>query len=126
MNEPIFHLVPESELRSGSDSAHYRPAGLAADGFVHCSSTPETVLAVARAYYASVAEPLLVLRIEPSRLTSSLLFEPGAPPVPPGVAQGTLFPHVYGPIDRAAISGVGALERRNGDLVWPRRFEPLP
>jgi uncharacterized protein (DUF952 family)/GNAT superfamily N-acetyltransferase len=123
--EPIFHLTPESELRSGLRGEGYWPAGFAADGFVHCSGTPEIVLAVARAYYASVAEPLLVLRIEPPRLTSRLLFEPGAPPVPPGIAQGTLFPHVYGPIDRAAISGVGALERRADELVWPSRFEPL-
>jgi uncharacterized protein (DUF952 family) len=122
---PIFHLTSESELRAGIRADAYLPAGFAADGFVHCSASPETVLAVARAFYAHVAEPLLVLRIEPPRLTSRLLFEPAVPPAPPGIAGGTLFPHVYGPIDRAAISGVGVLERRGAERVWPQRFEPL-
>ncbi len=123
--EPVFHLTSQSELRGGSRSGAYWPARFAADGFVHCSATPETVLAVARAFYADVAEPLLVLRIEPARLTSRLLFEPAAPPEPPGIAPGTLFPHVYGPIDLVAVSGVGVLERRGRDPVWPERFEPL-
>ncbi len=123
--DPIFHLAPEAELRSGLRGEAYWPIRFAADGFVHCSATPEMVLAVARACYASVAEPLLVLHIDPARLTARLLSEPGAPPVPPGIAEGTLFPHVYGPIDREAIAGAGVLERRAGDLVWPQRFEPL-
>ncbi len=123
--DPIFHLTSQSELRDGTRAGAYWPARFAADGFVHCSATSEVVLAVARAFYAHVVEPLLVLRIEPSRLGARLLFEPGAPPEPPGVAPGTLFPHVYGPIDLAAVSGVGVLERRGGELVWPQRFEPL-
>lgn len=124
---PVFHLTPQSELRSGTRENAYWPAGFAADGFVHCSATPEALLAVARAFYASVAEPLLVLRIEPSRLTSPLRFEPAAPAgsEPPGIPKGTLFPHVHGPIDLSAISGVGALERRDGDVVWPKDFAPL-
>jgi len=123
-SQSIYHLVPESELRRGLGPAAYVPDGLAADGFVHCSVT-ECVLLVARAYYASVAEPLLLLRIDPARLTSRLLFEAALPAAPPGVAPGTLFPHVYGPIDREAITGVGELERERGELAWPRHFRPL-
>ena len=125
--EPVYHLTPESELRAGSRGDAYRPASLAADGFVHCSATPEVVLAVARAYYAGVVEPLLLLRIEPARLTSRLLFEASAPigSELPGIPAETLFPHVYGPIDLAAVSGVGVIERRDGEPVWPQRFEPL-
>ena len=125
--DPVYHLVPRSELRAGTRGESYTPAGFAADGFVHCSATPEASLAVARAYYAGVSEPLLVLRIEPARLGARLLFEPASPAgsEPPGIPAGTLWPHVYGPIDRAAISGVGVIERRESELVWPQRFEPF-
>ncbi|MFE2440229.1 hypothetical protein ACFXA8_37130, partial [Streptomyces sp. NPDC059409] len=31
---------------------------------------------------------------------------PPDPAPPPGVAEGTLFPHVFGPVDRAAVRRV--------------------
>ncbi|GAA4986010.1 hypothetical protein GCM10023257_26770 [Streptomyces hyderabadensis] len=33
-------------------------------------------------------------------------WEAAAPAPPPGVAEGTLFPHVFGPLDRAAVRRV--------------------
>jgi uncharacterized protein (DUF952 family) len=125
--DPIYHVAPRSELKAGMRAETYVPGGFTTDGFVHCSATREEVLAVCQAYYRSVTEPLLLLRIEPLQLTSRLLFEPSSPAgsEPPGIAPGTLFPHVYGPIDLQAISGVGQLERREDDFAWPRRFESL-
>ncbi len=47
---------------------------------------------------------LVLLVIDPRRLTSDLKWEPpaeGAPP--PGVPAGETFPHIYGPINLDAI-----------------------
>jgi uncharacterized protein (DUF952 family) len=38
---------------------------------------------------------------------------------------GLLFPHVYGPIDRAAIVGVGVLHRAGERFSWPGHWERL-
>lgn len=125
--EPIYHIAPQAELRAGVAAGQYAPARFAEDGFVHCTATPAAVLAVARDYFSGTTEPLLVLRIDPSRLTARLVYEAPAP-LPGGsehLRSGELFPHVYGRIDLAAIDGVGDLERRGGEFVWPARFAPL-
>lgn len=124
----IYHLVPEAELRSGLTGAAYSPSSLTTDGFVHCSATPASVLAVANDYFADLEGLLLVLRIEPAKLNARLVFEAPAPM--PGAATSHLataeqFPHVYGPVEVRAISGVGVLERCGGEYKWPLEFTPL-
>lgn len=107
--------------------ALYSPPRLGADGFVHCA-TREVVLSVARDYFAGLAEPLCVLRIEPARLSAELRFEAPRPIAGGGtahLAEAALFPHVYGPIDLAAISGAGTLERRGDGYAWPPELASL-
>jgi uncharacterized protein (TIGR00730 family) len=123
----IYHLSTSTTFfdRLGAGSA-YAPAGWEREGFVHCSPDPETTLLVARSYFADAEGDVLVLAIETDRLTSECRFEAPAP-LAGGSAHrtpGKLFPHVYGPIDRAAITGVGVLGRE-GLFAWPERFEPL-
>jgi hypothetical protein len=36
-----------------------------------------------------------------------------------------VFPHVHGPIDRAAITGVGVLHATDDDYAWPESFDAL-
>jgi uncharacterized protein (DUF952 family) len=63
-----------------------------------------------------------VLKIDPSLLASELRWEPpsgGSPP--PGVPEGELFPHVYGPINLDAIVNVYDLETNpDGSYKTPR------
>lgn len=123
----IYHLVPESELRAGIVAGDYAPRGLEVQGFIHCASGTETTLAVAGDYFGALREPLLVLEIDTQRLTRELRFEAAAPIEGGGTAhlQTALeFPHVYGPIDLAAIRGVAALGS-GGNYAWPARFESL-
>lgn len=129
---PIYHLAPASELRAGCGTAGYAPRRFAEDGFVHCAGSAEVALSVAADYYADCDEPLLVLAIDPARLTAELRFE-GAAPLEGGghahLALADRFPHVYGPIDLAAVTGVGELSRLPGRervaFRWPERLEPL-
>lgn len=109
----IYHIVAEAELRSHTDGQRYLPETCATDGFVHCSFEV-SVLAVANDYYAGARDTVLLLRIDPDKLSSPVRDEPAA--APPGaaashLASSPLFPHVYGPIDNAAVDGIGILTR---------------
>lgn len=125
---PIHHIAPASELAGGCTTSTYSPARLAEDGFVHCSGSREVTLAVAADYYSDVSEPLFVLDIDASLLRADLRFEAPAP-LPGGgsdhLAEAETFPHVYGPIEHAAIRGVGLLVRDADGFHWPETFRPL-
>lgn len=130
----IYHLAPASELRSGGSGGIYTPLRFPEDGFVHCSAGAETTLAVADDYFGKLAEPLVVLAIEVARLTHPVRFEVAAPISGGGEAHlepAALFPHLYGPVNLDAVTGVEvlprALPRAPAGYRWPAAFEaPLP
>jgi uncharacterized protein (DUF952 family) len=101
----IYHVVPAAEWSAAPDQP-YAPASLAEEGFVHCSPDEATTLAVVNAFYRAAPRPLLALVIDEARLTSRCVWEAASPAPPPGVPEGTLFPHVFGPLDRAAVTRV--------------------
>ena len=83
------------------------------------------LITVANCYFADLLDALLALHINPARLTSPLKFEPPIPP--PGVAptpansDTPLFPHIYGPLNRDAITAIITLQRdAAGRWAWPR------
>src|SRR5512141_477726 len=105
----IYHITSRKAWREAQQRGDYRAENFEKDGFIHCS-TGAQVLPVAEKYYAG-QRGLIVLVIDPARLTSKLKWEPpaeGAPP--PGVPEGDPFPHVYGPINLDAIVRVLDLE----------------
>jgi uncharacterized protein (DUF952 family) len=101
----IWHLLPLAQWRSSPDSAHV-PGTERANPFVHASPDEPAMLAVANAFYRDAGEPLIVLALDETRITAEVIWEPPDPSPPPGVPAGTLFPHAYGPLDRAAVTGV--------------------
>ncbi|MEU2116787.1 DUF952 domain-containing protein [Streptomyces sp. NPDC016459] len=101
----IYHVVTADEWNAHPD-APYAPASLAEEGFVHCSPDVETTLAVVNAFYRDTPKPLLALLLAEDRLTSRVEFEAAAPVPPPGVDADVLFPHVFGPVDREAVTQV--------------------
>jgi len=126
--EPIYHIVPESELVRGIACGGYTPARFTEDGFVHCAAGRDVVLAVADDYYAQTDGPVLLLRIDPTRLAARLVFEAPVPIAGGGrshLLPGTRFPHVYGPIVLSAVTGVGRLVQSAGHFEWPPEFAAL-
>ncbi len=121
----IYHITTAAALRAHCEGGSYAPPSLAREGFVHCTATRSTLLAVARDYYDDATPPLLVLAIDPARLTAELRFEAPAP-IPGGgtahLASGELFPHLYGPLDLVAVVGVGEVRRAGSEFVWPDEF----
>ena len=98
----IYHITSRSAWNEARERGDYRAESLETEGFIHCS-TESQVVPVAERFYAGLSD-LLLLVIEPARLASDLKWEPpagGTPP--PGIPEGDLFPHVYGPINLDAV-----------------------
>lgn len=116
----IYHITSRSAWNEARERGEYRAQSLETEGFIHCS-TEEQVVPVAQKFYSGQRD-LLLLVIEPGLLESNLKWEPpsgGAPP--PGVPEGDLFPHVYGPINLDAVVKVFDLEASpDGKYSLPR------
>src|SRR6201995_1276026 len=102
----IWHLLPLPRWQSAGDGP-YVPgtediAGQDTAPFVHASPDEPTLLAVANDRFADSALPLVALALDESRLSAPVRFEAADPAPPPGVAAGTLFPHVFGPVELTA------------------------
>jgi uncharacterized protein (DUF952 family) len=102
----IYHLVPRAEWERTPD-APYRPASLAAEGFIHCANADQVAWA-ANKFYAGAGD-LLVLTIDAARLTSPLRDE--------DAGGGESFPHIYGPLDRDVVVAAVPLTR-DADRKW--------
>ena len=105
----IYHITSRESWRAALQNGEYRAESLETEGFIHCS-TRSQILPVAEEFYRGHGT-LLLLMIDPSLLVSDLKWEPpsgGGPP--PGVPEGDMFPHIYGPINLDAIVKVFDLE----------------
>ena len=105
----IFHITSRAAWTEAQAKGEYTAPSLPSEGFIHCSTLSE-VLPVANSYYPGQAG-LVVLVIDPSILSSSLKWEgPSGGTPPPGVSEGELFPHIYGPINLNAVVKVFELK----------------
>ena len=105
----IYHLTSRQAWREAQSRGEYRAESLESEGFIHCS-TETQVLPVAEKYYKGQPD-MILLKLDPALLSSELRWEPpsgGAPP--PGVPEGDLFPHIYGPINLDAVVKIHDLE----------------
>jgi uncharacterized protein (DUF952 family) len=105
VSEFILHIAAQSAWLAAQGQGAYAADSLAGEGFIHCSR-PSQVIRVANSLFQGQPD-LVLLVIDPRRLTAELRWEPGSG------AAGEAFPHVYGPIDLGAV--VSALD-----------FAPLP
>jgi uncharacterized protein (DUF952 family) len=110
----LFHLCSAADWRAAQASGEHRPESLDANGFVHLS-TPQQVHLPANRLYAGRTD-LVLLHIDPARLTSPIRWEPGVASDP----DSMVFPHLYGPLPAAAVISITSYRSdQNG------RFAPL-
>lgn len=106
MTSSIYHLAePQAWAQArtaGTYAVSTRGRSLAEEGFIHCSEATQWPV-VRRSFYADVETTLVLLEIDPDRLAAPLVREVGNP------ATGEVFPHVYGPIEVAAVVGTQVL-----------------
>jgi uncharacterized protein (DUF952 family) len=92
----IYHIVLPEVWEKFEDEKFYEADSLQSEGFIHCSFA-EQVEVVLQRYYKD-AKKVLLLAIEPEKLTSELVNEPST--------GGEIYPHVYGKINKEAIVGI--------------------
>jgi uncharacterized protein (DUF952 family) len=84
---------------------------LAQEGFVHCTDGADEVAATANRYFADEPGELLALVLDVDRLGAPIKYED----------PRRVYPHVYGPIPRAAIVDVRSMPRdASGAFVAPQ------
>lgn len=109
----IYHLVWKSDWESRVQEGLYRAASLDREGFIHCTREPEVLIDVAEQFFPKPpTEPLLCLAVDETKLSCEVREEdPGC---------GRLFPHVYGPIEVAAIVGIDPVGFHDGQWRLPK------
>lgn len=109
--ESIYHLTTRSAWNKAQQDGSYSHPSLQAEGFIHCAKE-EQVLGVANSLYRT-RDDLIALKIDTKKLESRLQND--------CTASGTLFPHIYGPINLDAVEEISELVPGNtGALEWRR------
>src|SRR5262245_25077306 len=101
----IYHLAPTERWDSWPANTPYLPTEYPSDGFIHCTAGEELMLAVANRYYRNISSLFVLLTIDETKLDAPLRWEAS------GDDLAAQFPHVYGPINLAAIVAVRAAQR---------------
>jgi len=95
----IFHITTRDQWNEQKSSGKYRHPSLQSEGFIHCSGASQVNETWRRIFGG---EPgLIVLEIDVDQLRSEVRYEQSEP--------GTLFPHVYGPVNVDAVVGIREL-----------------
>jgi len=123
----IFHIATAADWAQAQASGHYTTSTLGLSlqevGYIH-AAREEQWRAVKRRYYAEVYVPLLLLEIDTDLLDSPVVEER------PGPGTEETFPHIYGPLNTAAVVGTRSITRSklppSTDRPTPSRRRPLP
>ncbi len=99
--DPIaYHLVPVEEWEASPVGEPYRARSLETDGFIHLTGRMADLVEVGDRYYRDDPRPYVVLTVARRWVTAPWRHD-GDP----------RYPHVYGPIEREAITEVRPIER---------------
>ena len=90
----VYHMLPAAVWAAVPADEPYRAATLESEGFVHCTAEGPILQAVANRFYRSEPGDWLILAVDLRQVTAPVRWEE---------ADGRLFPHIYGPIARAAV-----------------------
>lgn len=105
--ERIFHIATAADWRRTVESGTYTTSTigrtLEEEGFIHASRRDQ-VRGVFDRYYAALGEDLVLLTIDPARLSDA--------DVRVEAVGDDTYPHVYGPINSGAVVDVVPLDRR--------------
>lgn len=109
-DEVLFHLVAAEYYRDCDSSAPYTPAAFEDDDFIHCTQGIDNVASVGNRYYKDDLRMYVVLVIDPARVGPEIRYED----------PGRIYPHIYGPLNRDAITQILPLMRGpDGTFVRP-------
>jgi uncharacterized protein (DUF952 family) len=114
----VLHITTRKAWIDATRAAAYSAPSLEDEGFIHASTLKQVLPVAARFYRGQTG--LVLLEIDPARLSSDLKWEPPTGGPLPGVPERDAFPHIYGPINLDAIVQVLDFEAdANGDFSLP-------
>lgn len=105
-----YHLTPADWWTAADPAGPLAAPSLASEGFIHCTDGAEAMVATANRHYGDDPRPFVVLTIDLDRVACRWTIEDAA----------GIYPHVFGPIARAAI-----LEARPAPRDAQGRFLPF-
>lgn len=111
MSNLIYHLVPTADWAALPSDRPYVPADFEREGFIHCTRGDTQVAIVANRYYRNDRRAWSVLVIDENAVFSEIKYEPGA--------DGVLYPHIYGPLNRSAVIETMPMPRDAAGLFQP-------
>ena len=97
LSQLIYHITQKQAWLDARKQGFYQAPSLVTEGFIHCSQEDQ-VAGVLKRYFPDKTS-LLKLVIDPTRVTSKLIFET------PRSGNGE-FPHIYGPLNLDAVVSV--------------------
>lgn len=103
----IYHITTAEAWKAAVAEGEYTASSLQTEGFIHCSLSRQLERSLNK-FYAEIPE-VLVLRIDPSKLSHRLLYEP---------ADNDRFPHVYGTINLDAVIEKIPLKKGEDGYKW--------
>jgi uncharacterized protein (DUF952 family)/uncharacterized protein YciI len=89
-----YHLVLADAWAARDPAAPYAAPSLSSEGFIHCTDGAEAMVETANRHYRDVPGAFLVLTVDLDAAGSPWQFDDSS----------GIYPHVYGPIESAAIS----------------------
>ena len=99
----IFHISEKIQWEAAKGAFEYHGDTLVKDGFIHCCSF-EQLEGVLEKWFAGKHD-LVLVEIDPDKIISSIKFE--------NLEGGEeLFPHIYGPINLAAVISEKEIESK--------------
>ena len=104
-----YHLTPAEWWAAADPASPLGAPSLASEGFIHCTDGAEEMVATANRHYAEDPRDFVVLTIDLKRVTSAWTVDD----------PGRIYPHVHGPIDRAAIVKVVPAPRDGSGAFLP-------
>ena len=114
----IIHVTTPESWRRQADTPFYEADSLSSEGFIHNCHPPQLRGVLGRHFAGNLGlvGALVLLVIDPALLTSELREEEAS--------AGERFPHIYGPLDRAAVLSVLPIETDGlGSFTLPEGFE---
>jgi uncharacterized protein (DUF952 family) len=91
-----YHLTPKAWWAAADDAEPLGAPSLGSEGYIHCTDGATEMVATANRHYADVPGAFVVLTVDLDRVSSPWRVEDAA----------RIYPHIFGPIDRAAIVAV--------------------
>ena len=118
----ILHITTKKAWEKALIEGEYTTPSLKSEGFIHCSTVTQT--ADTANIFCKGQKGLALLCIDENKLKSECKFEGpiGGPRRDPSI--GTLYPHIYGPINiSAVIKIVDFPVNEDGLFTLPKELE---